>query len=339
MFHNWLDRWDERRAVRGEEGKKTAAFKLNAERAFPGAKNATSIEDFCALASQAVADASFFDAPNGGSKDFRRGDEWLRFPSDMTTDIDENNVVCAKITESGSLDHALVVFHHWNARARNAQLAKFLSKRGVTVIEIAMPYHFERSRPGSTHADYMLSPDLGRTIQSVRQGVWDGRKLIRWLESEGYREISVLGMSLGSWVAGLIAAHDTAVSKASLFLTAGSLADMVWTGRATRSIRDSLEPEISLTDLRRAWDPLNVENYAHLLARPNFELHVVLATRDKVVLPALSEKFMRKLAGSGVQTSILRLNCGHYSLGMPPYILVAGFSLKGFLSRANKPGT
>ena len=31
-------------------------------------------------------------------------------------------------------------------------------------------------------------------------------------------------MSLGSWIAGLIAAHDLAVSKASLFLTAGSLA-------------------------------------------------------------------------------------------------------------------
>ncbi|MBB4189334.1 esterase/lipase [Sinorhizobium terangae] len=78
----------------------------------------------------------------------------------------------------------------------------------------------------------MLSSNLGRTIQSVRQAVWDGRKLIRWLKSEDYREVSVLGMSLGSWVAGLIAAHDPGVSKASLFLTAGSLADMVWTGGA-----------------------------------------------------------------------------------------------------------
>jgi esterase/lipase len=49
-------------------------------------------------------------------------------------------------------------------------------------------------------------------------------KLIRRLKGEGYRKIAVLGMSLGSWIAGLIAAHDLAVSKASLFLTAGSLA-------------------------------------------------------------------------------------------------------------------
>ncbi|MQB34231.1 RcgR family putative quorum lactone hydrolase [Rhizobium rhizogenes] len=332
MYHSWLDRWDERRARRGEEGKKATYFVLDAERAFLGAKKTASLEEFCVLADQAVADPAFFDEPSGSDQGFQRQDGWLKFPSGMSTDVEENNVVWAKITESGSFDQVMVIFHHWNASARNRQIANFFSKRGITVVEIAMPYHFERSRPGAVHADYMLSPNLGRTIQSVRQAVWDGRKLIRWLKSEGYREISVLGMSLGSWVAGLIAAHDSAVSKASLFLTAGSLADMVWTGRATRSIRESLEPEIKLTDLRRAWAPLNLENYARNLARPDLALHVVLAKRDKVVLPDLSQRFMQSSKDAGAQPNILELNCGHYSLGMPPYILLAGLSLKQFLS-------
>ncbi|TIR05366.1 MAG: dienelactone hydrolase-related enzyme [Mesorhizobium sp.] len=336
MYHSWLDRWDERRARRGEEGKKTTGFVLDAGRAFPGAKKITSIEEFCALADQAVADPAFFDDPNVSDQGFERLDGWLKFPSDISTDIEQNNVVSAKITESGTFDQAMVIFHHWNASARNRQIANFFSQRGITVVEIAMPYHFERSRPGSVHADYMLSPNLGRTIQSVRQAVLDGRKLIRWLKIEGYREISVLGMSLGSWVAGVLAAHDSAVSKASLFLTAGSLADMVWTGRATRSIRDSLEPEIELTDLRRAWGPLNLENYAHSLARPDLDLQVVLAKRDKVVLPELSERFMQRLKDAGARPNILELNCGHYSLAMPPYILLAGLSLKRFLSCADK---
>lgn len=333
MFHSWLDRWDECRALRGEEGKKPTDFVLDAERAFPGAKKITSIEEFCALADQAVADPAFFDEPSGSDQGFERQGGWLKFPSDISTDIEENNVVWAKITESGSFDQAMVIFHHWNASARNRQIANFFSQRGITVVEIAMPYHFERSRLGSVHADYMLSPNLGRTIQSVRQAVLDGRKLIRWLKSEGYREISVLGMSLGSWVAAIVAAHDLAVSKASLFLTAGSLADMVWTGRATRSIRDSLEPEIELTDLRRAWGPLNLENYAHSLARPDLDLQVVLAKRDKVVLPELSERFMQRLKDAGARPNILELNCGHYSLAMPPYILLAGLSLKRLLRR------
>lgn len=336
MYHSWLDRWDERRARRGEEGKKPSDFALDAELAFPGAEKITSIEEFCALADQAVADPAFFDDPNVSDQGFERLDGWLKFPSDISTDIEQNNVVSAKITESGSFDQAMVIFHHWNASSRNRQIANFFSQRGITVVEIAMPYHFERSRPGSLHADYMLSPNLGRTIQSVRQAVLDGRKLIRWLKIEGYQEISVLGMSLGSWVAGVVAAHDSAVSKASLFLTAGSLADMVWTGRATRLIRDSLEPEIELTDLRRAWGPLNLENYAHSLARPDLDLHVVLAKRDKVVLPELSDRFMQSLKDAGARPNILKLNCGHYSLAMPPYILLAGLSLKRFLSPADK---
>ena len=333
MFHRWLDRWDEQRARRGEERKKATAFALDAERAFPGARNISSIEEFCALADQALADPAFFDAPGESNQDFELKDGLLTFPSDISTDVEQNNFVFAKITDSGSLDQAMVIFHHWNATAWNRQIASFFSQRGITVVELAMPYHFERSRPGSLHAGYMLSPNLGRTVQSVRQAVLDGRKLIQWLKRDGYRDISVLGMSLGSWVSALIAAHDVSVSKASLFLTAGSLADMVWTGRATRSIRDSLNSLVGLNELRRAWGPLNLENYAGNLARPGLDLHVVLAKRDRVVLPELSQRFMRRLRDAGARPDILELNCGHYSLGIPPYILLAGLSLKRFLSR------
>ncbi|RUW57526.1 dienelactone hydrolase-related enzyme, partial [Mesorhizobium sp. M4B.F.Ca.ET.049.02.1.2] len=41
MYHSWLDHWDERRARRGEEGKKPTDLVLDAERAFPGAKKIT----------------------------------------------------------------------------------------------------------------------------------------------------------------------------------------------------------------------------------------------------------------------------------------------------------
>jgi hypothetical protein len=111
---------------------------------------------------------------------------------------------------------------------------------------------------------------------------------------------------------------------------------MVWTGRATRAIRDSLEPEIGLADLRRAWGPLNLENCVDRLARPDLALQVVLAERDKVVLPELSTRFIQKLNDAGARPNILEMNCGHYSLALPPYILLAGLSLKRFLSRADR---
>ncbi len=333
MYHRWLDRWDERRANRGDEPKRKADFALGADLAFSSADKVSGIADFCRLAEKAANDPSFYDDPTETLAGIEVADGWIKFPSGIVTHCETNNVVWAKVTDSGSLDHALVVFHHWNATKRNRQIASFFSKRGITVVEIALPYHFERSRPGSKHADFMLSSNLGRTIQSTRQAVWDGRKLIHWLKNEGYGQISVLGMSLGSWVAGLVAAHEPAVSKASLFLTAGSLADMVWTGRATLLIRESLEPYIELTDLNRAWHVLNLETYAEKLSRPDLNLQIVLAKRDTVVLPELSARLLGSLKKAGAKPDILNLNCGHYSLSLPPHIIFAGWRLKRLLGR------
>ena len=331
MYHSWLDRWDERRAKRGDAIKTQSDFALDPELAFPGSGHLSGIENFCKLADQAVEDPTYFDQPGIDDLVVEREGEWIKFPSGISTDVAKNNVGWAKITESGSFDQALVVFHHWNASARYHQIANFFSRRGITVVEMALPYHFERSRPGADYADYMLSPSLGRTMQSMRQAVGDGRKIIRWLKGQGYKEISVLGMSLGSWVAGLIAANDTTVSKAALFLTAGSLADMVWTGRATQTISASLQPTIEISDLRRAWAPLNLVNHAHRLARDHLELHVVLAKRDKVVRPELSKGLIQGLKNAGAKPSLLELNCGHYSLSTPPYIIWAGLSVARFL--------
>lgn len=331
MYLSWLDRWDERRVQQGNALKAQTELVLDADLAFRGTEQDVTLADFCTLAEQATEDPSFFERPATPISGVEHVEDGLKFPSDIQTDIDENNVVWTRVTESGRLEQALIVFHHWNAQKHQRHLANHFSKRGITVVEMAMPYHFERRRPGSVYADYMLSANIGRTIQSVRQAVLDGRKLITWLKSEGYGEISVLGMSLGSWVAGLVAAHDENVSKASLFLTAGSLADMVWTGRATEAIRRSLEPSMDLADLRRAWSPINQENYAGQLARSGLGLQLVLAKRDTVVVPDLSHAFIQRLRASGADPDVLELNCGHYSLAMPPHILIAGLRLRGLL--------
>lgn len=333
MYRRWLDRWDERRAQRGDAVKVPTEFQLGYEIAFPGMGGTPDIAEFCGRALEAAGEHSFYDLPSGSIPFFERDGDTLRFDSLLTTGVTANDVVTAKVTEGGK-DQVLVVFHHWNASSRQKQLASFLSKRGVTVVEITMPYHFERSRPGATYADHILSSNLGRTLQSMRQAVWDGRTLIEWLKQQGYGEISVLGMSLGSWVAGLVAAHDTSVARASLFLTAGSLADMVWTGRATEAIRASLDGSIDLDDLRKAWAPLDQENYVEALSREDLSLQIILAERDTVVRPEVSQPFVRKLQGAGAKLDVLRLNCGHYSLALPPHIIFAGLRLKRLLSAA-----
>lgn len=332
MYYSWLDRWDERRTRRRDHEKRVTGLELDTELAFPSARSSDGDEEFYRLAEQAVTDSPSFFGLDDCLPQTGREDVWLSFPSSVATETIDNNTVRAKLTTAKASNHALVVFHHWNATSRNSQLAKFFAWRGFAVFEIAMPYHLERERPGSTHADYMLSPNLGRTVRSIRQAVVDGRQLIRILKRDGYDKVSVLGISLGSWVAGLIAAHEPAVTKATLFLTAGNLADMVWTGSATRHIRTSLEGSIDLARLRRAWAPLSLSSYPERLARPGLELQMVLARRDRVVLPDLSQDLIARIEHAGVKPMVQWVNCGHYSLSLPPYILSAGISASKFLN-------
>jgi len=331
VFLKLLDRWDESRAVRGEQAKSLEDFVVGSELAFPQAGAGLSFDEFCGWADTAKADPAYYDMPAGYAPRIDAEDGWLRFPSAVQSHMPANDRVTAKITQNGPSQRALIVFHHWNASSRQSALAGYFARLGWTVVEVSMPYHFERSRPGAAHADYMLSANVGRTLQSVRQAVLDGRAVVRWLADRGFRQIAVLGMSLGSWVAGLVAAHDPAVSKASLFLTADSLADMVWSGRATRAIRQSLEPAVDLSGLRRAWGPADLGCYAQRLARSDLNLHVVLARRDTVVLPDLTRRFVGQLQAAGADPVLKELPCGHYSLALPPFGLMAGLSLKRFL--------
>jgi pimeloyl-ACP methyl ester carboxylesterase len=333
VFHSWIDRWDERRARRGDASKEPTDLVLDAELAFPSAPPVSNIAAFCELADQAAADPTFFNPPPSPVDGVEWRGGWIAFPSSLPSGLERNDTVRAKVTEAKGSDHALVVFHHWNARSRKPQLAHFFAHHGVTVVEMALPYHMERSRPGAAHADDILSPNLGRTLRSIRQAVLDGRQLIAILKAHGYGSVSVLGMSLGSWVAGLVAAHDEAVERAALFLTAGRLADMVWTGRATRHIRASLDGKIDQADLRRAWGPLDLGLQADRLSRPDLDLLIVLAKRDEVVLPSLSEDLVAKLSVASARQQVMRLNCGHYSLSMPPFILQAGFGVLRLLKR------
>ncbi|MEM7675417.1 MAG: dienelactone hydrolase-related enzyme, partial [Myxococcota bacterium] len=116
MYLSWLDRWDERRVQRGNALKAPSKLILDADRAFPGANANASLTDFCVLAEQSLEDSRFFERPAASPLDFERLDDYLTFPSDIQTDVVENNVVWARVTESGRLDHALIVFHHWNAQ-------------------------------------------------------------------------------------------------------------------------------------------------------------------------------------------------------------------------------
>lgn len=220
----------------------------------------------CELAFTDISAGERFYSPILTAEPLDVGEKRVTFQSDITTSNQENNTFECLVSDSGSKDHAIIVFHHWYARNRYPAFSKFFASKGITVVEATLPYHFERGVDDYSEENF-FNASLGRTVRSVRQAVLDGRKVVSWLHSQGYRKISVVGMCAGGTVAGLIAAQDDKVDKAVLMVTPVSPADLVWTGETMGALRCRIEPNMSLESLRTAWGLISLEKHAWSLTR------------------------------------------------------------------------
>ena len=244
------------------------------------------------------------------------------FQSDITTESTRNNTFECVVTDSGSKDHVIVVFHHWYARNRYQTFSKYFARRGVTVVEATLPYHFARGSDDHSEENF-LNANIGRTAQSMRQAVLDGRKIVRWLGSQGYEQITVVGMCIGGTVAGLVAAHETKVQKAVLMVSPASPADLVWTAETMRLLRGRIEPFMSLEDLRKAWSIIDLNKHLWSMTRPGLATMFILGEDDTIARPEGMDRVIGHLRACGCDPNVVRLNCGHSSVGVFPYNIKA----------------
>lgn len=282
------------------------------------------------LTSWTIGEGEQFYSPISSFEPLKVTDNSVIFQSDITTSVIENNTFECLVTESGSKEHAIVVFHHWYARNRYSKFAKFFASKGITVVEAPLPYHFDRSN-SEFAAENFLSADIGRTIQSMRQAVLDGRKIVGWLHELGFAKISVVGMCIGGTIAGLIAAQDEKVDKAVLMVTPMSPADLVWSAETMKPLRERIEPNMSLEELRAAWSIISLNMHTFGLTRRGLEKIVILGEEDTIARPERSEWMIKFLQETGHSPELLRLGCGHSSIGVFPYNLVAAWKVLHFL--------
>jgi hypothetical protein len=335
MWSSWLDRWDERQAAEDEDQKPAVAMEVGASLAFDGTDAAATLGTLTKLVKTNCASSERFYSADCPASDFIFRDGILTFRSSLTTETDENNLVHAEVSTGSKNRNALVILPHWNAgTGEYRSSARLLSRFGPTVVELTLPYHGVRNRQGGAIADYYLSPNLGRTIRSVRQSVLDTKGVVDWLCQQGYEGIGLIGASLGSCVAGLVAAHDRRVRASALLLSAGDFAEVVWTGRATRHISAVLARSMSIDELRDAWSIISLRTFARALARPDHRMMIISGSRDNVVKPCLTKRFVLELAEVGAACEWREIGCGHYSLGMFPFSVVFSGWLLRFLRGA-----
>jgi hypothetical protein len=218
VFSSFLDKWDEARAAEDDAAKRADKVTLGASLAFDEASEDARLDSLQHLAMKHCNSADkFYAPPRRLREDFKLDDGLLTFPSAISTETPANNLVHARVIESKGQQVAVVVLPHWNAPVWSYHsFTRYFAKLGLTAVEVALPYHGLRARNTSSISDYFLSANLGRTIRSVRQAVIDTRDVITWLNHRGHDRVALVGLSLGSCVAGLVAAHDPRIPCSAL---------------------------------------------------------------------------------------------------------------------------
>ena len=264
------------------------------------------------------------------------GEQLLNFPSAFETPHHENNTVHVRVfpaTRDQLSRAAVVVLPQWNSDpGGHVGLCKLLAMSGMTAARLSLPYH-DRRMPAELHrADYIVSANVGRTVQVCRQAVLDAKRAIAWLAAQGYERIGILGSSLGSCLSLLTMAHEPLIKAAALNHISPYFADVVWRGISTAHVRAGLDGHIDLDLLRALWRPINPAEYLDRLRHRQTLL--VYAKYDLTFPVDLSRELVRQFGASAVPHQVSVLNCGHYSTGKTPFKFVDGWILSRFLRKA-----
>lgn len=300
----------------------------------------------------------FYDA--GSTDDYRRDGDVLSFPSALVTPHPENNVVRARYfpavvpafrrasarlkpgttsptgattTPTGSYARrAVLVLPQWNAQpSGHVALCRILARCGVSALRLSLPYHDARMPPELHRADYIVSANVGRTLQVCRQAVLDARRAVAWLAREGYERIGILGTSLGSCLSLLTAAHEPLIRAAALNHVSPYFADVVWRGLSTAHVRVGLDGHIDLEALRALWLPISPQ--PHLERMRDRRTLLVCAKYDLTFPVDLSRALVADFERLAIPHDAISLPCGHYSSGKAPFSWMDGYVLVRFLTR------
>jgi dienelactone hydrolase len=260
--------------------------------------------------------------------------DFLRFTSPVKSPFAGNNLVNARWFPAKG-QRAVVLLPHWNADAISyTSLCRLLNKLGIAVLRMSMPYHDIRMPAEIGRADYAVSANVGRTLDSVRQGVIDVRCCLDWLEQQGYNNLGIVGTSLGSCYAFITAAHDPRIRVAAFNHASTYFADVVWHGQSTRHIREGIEQQIGLEELRNVFLAISPMSYFEQFARWPKKSLIIYAKYDLTFLPEFSRQVVTEFERHHLDHKVVVLPCGHYTTGETPFQYMDGWHLASFLRSA-----
>lgn len=276
----------------------------------------------------------FFALPE--IKDYKLNGQDLTWTSAVHTPSEENNKVRATFFPvDNKRKKVVLILPHWNANAESyISLARLFNRIGLSALRLTLPYHETRRPPELERADHLVSSNIGRTLQSMKQAVLDTRAAVRWLKEEGFERVGMVGTSIGSCTGFLAMAHDEQIDAAVFNHVSGYVADVVWKGLSTRHVREGFGDALSLEELREFWLPISPMTFIpRMVKMPERPMRFIYGLYDLTFPVDLSHEVIQEAKRHGVKLNISAIPCGHYSLGEKPWVYWDAWKIVSFLKK------
>jgi dienelactone hydrolase len=273
-------------------------------------------------------------------KDWQLAGDLLTWTSAVHTPSIENNTARARLftprrERRNKPRAAIVVVPQWNAQPdSHVEACRIFNGLGITALRLTVPYHEERRPPNLERADYLVGSNIGRTIQSMRQAVLDTRAAVRWLQQQGFERIGVLGTSIGSCIGFLAFAHDPAIDVGVFNHVSGYVADVVWQGISTQHVRQGIETDLTVDELREFWTPISpVPFIPRLLEMKPRPMRFIAARYDLTFPVDLSRQVIDEVKSLGIDLDVVWLPCGHYTTAEMPWKAIDAWKIATFFRK------
>ena len=280
----------------------------------------------------------FFSLPE--INDWQLAGDRLTWTSAVNTPCAGNNTVHARLfTPRRERKHkpraGVVVLPQWNAQPdSHVEACRIFNGLGMTALRLTLPYHEERRPPELERAEHLVSSNIGRTIQSMRQAVLDTRAAVRWLREQGIERVGILGTSIGSCTAFLAFAHEPAINVGVFNHVSGYFADVVWQGISTHHVRQGIERYLTLEELREFWTPISpVPFIPKLLENKARPMRFIAARYDLTFPVELSHKVIAEVKRHAIDVDVVWLPCGHYTTAELPWKAIDAWKIATFMRR------
>lgn len=272
--------------------------------------------------------------------DFELNGDQLTWTSAISTSSPDNNLARGRFfpvkpDRARTPRTAVVVCPQWNAQPEShVEACRIFNFIGMSALRLTLPYHQERRPPELERADHLVSTNIGRTIQSMRQAVLDTRAAVRWLKDQGYERIGILGTSVGSCIGFLAFAHESLINAGTFNLVSGYVADVAWRGLSTRHLREGFADQVTLDELRSYWAPISPLSFLPRVAQMDRRpIRFIVARHDLTFPIDLSVDVINKAKEHGLPLDVVWLNCGHYTMAHMPWKAIDAWKIATFMRK------